>query len=132
MTKNVRTGTGIALLVLSIFLFFSCDITLNESIDSVESLYSIRTAAGNLFSITRNGVQLTGTLTGSHAVTLTMYNTQNTATVAFILNIYYANTNLYTSSPKSFTLYKDVPINDYFYVPADGYISLANIVITRP
>jgi hypothetical protein len=38
MTKNVKKGAGIVL----IFLFFSCETTINGPIDSENNFYSVR------------------------------------------------------------------------------------------
>jgi hypothetical protein len=131
MSRYVKNGVVIVLMVLSMFLFFGCGTALDEPVDSGFTIYSDRTATDSLFNITRNGVQFVGTRTATNSVTLTMLNTQSVATVTFTVNIYYSNDNLYTSSPRSYTIYQNEATHDYFYLPTSGYLSLANIIVTR-
>jgi hypothetical protein len=131
MTKIVRKGAVIVLAVLSIFLFFSCDTTLNEPMDSGNTVYNARAVGDTLFSIMRNGVSFVCKQTGTNQITLTMNNTQSTATVNFTVKIYTYLSVLYTSSPKSFTLYQNEVMHDYYYLPPNGGVLLDSITVTR-
>jgi hypothetical protein len=131
MTKNVKKGSSIALVVLSIFLFFSCDTTLNESIDGDGTVYIPRYIGENLFSITRSGVDFVGTQTGTNQVTLNMANNLATATVTFTVNIYTFPGILQNSVPKTYTLYPYVSQGESFTCLPGGGIALVNITATR-
>ncbi|MDR3131191.1 MAG: hypothetical protein LBU18_06560 [Treponema sp.] len=131
MFGKVKRGLAGILAALGFFMIMGCDTPLSTKTGNSEIVITSRAVGDTLVSFTQNGVTFVVVQTAGNIITLTMINSQGTATVNYTVRTYTFAGNLSNEVTKTNTLYQSVYQKEPFYFPTLGTMTITINSITR-